>query len=344
MALLPVLDVELDADVAGDGDHVRRTVGRAPGRGGHRDRVLERLPRHDLRGLEVLPDHLDDPLARQIGHLRPLAIRCGDRGAAGERHAQRLGHGVHGRGRAHRVAVADRWCRRAGHLHELLDVDLALGEELAGVPDDRPGAGEAALVVAVQHRPAREDDGRDIDGGGGHDERRRGLVAARRQHDTVDRVAVQDLDTGEVLKIAVEHRRRPLARLLDRMDRELDRDASHVADAGAHAVGEIEMVAVAGCQVGARLGDADDRPARLQLLAGETVVEIALEIERRHVDVGVVEPPVLRPEPPFRLVSHTKSSPNLKRRRALSTPECRGRQARPRQGPWSRDRGTRLPL
>ena len=60
------------------------------------------------------------------------------------------------------------------------------------------------------------------------------------------------------------------------------------------------MVPVAGRQIGARLGDADDRLARLQLLAAEAEIEIALEIERRHVGiVGIVEPGA-RPELPVR--------------------------------------------
>ena len=50
-------------------------------------------------------------------------------------------------------------------------------------------------------------------------------------------------------------------------------------------------MAVAGRQVGAGLGDADDRLAGLQLLAGEAEIQVALEIERGHVGiVGIVEP------------------------------------------------------
>jgi hypothetical protein len=53
------------------------------------------------------------------------------------------------------------------------------------------------------------------------------------------------------------------------MDREFHRDPAGVADAFAHALGELEVMAVAGRKVVAGLGDADDRLARLQLLAGE---------------------------------------------------------------------------
>ena len=76
------------------------------------------------------------------------------------------------------------------------------------------------------------------------------------------RIAVQDLDQAEIGKVAVERRGRPLAGLLDRVHGKLERDAAGVADALAHALGQLDMVAVAGRQVGAGLRDADDRLAR----------------------------------------------------------------------------------
>ena len=64
-----------------------------------------------------------------------------------------------------------------------------------------------------------------------------------------------------------------------------------VADAVAHALGQFEVMPVAGRQVGAGLGDADDRLAGGQLLARQPVIEVALEIERGHARiVGIVEP------------------------------------------------------
>ena len=69
------------------------------------------------------------------------------------------------------------------------------------------------------------------------------------------------------------------------------RDAAGVADALADALGELDVVAVAGREVGAGLGDADDRLARHQLLAAEPEVQVALEVEGGHVRVGgIVEP------------------------------------------------------
>jgi len=65
-----------------------------------------------------------------------------------------------------------------------------------------------------------------------------------RQHDAVDRIAVENLDQREVLQVAVEHRRRPLARLLDRVDREFERDPTGLADPVADARREKEVVPV----------------------------------------------------------------------------------------------------
>src|SRR4029079_1563636 len=64
------------------------------------------------------------------------------------------------------------------------------------------------------------------------------------------------------------------------------------ADAG----GELDMVAVAGGEVVAGLGDADDRLAGLELGAGEAVVQVALHIERGHARIMRVVEPFLRAE------------------------------------------------
>ena len=79
-------------------------------------------------------------------------------------------------------------------------------------------------------------------------------------------VAVEHLDERQIGEVAVEAGGRALAGLLDRMARELEADAAGRRDALAHALRELEVVAVAGREVGAGLGDADDRLARLQLL------------------------------------------------------------------------------
>src|SRR5690606_25694932 len=87
---------------------------------------------------------------------------------------------------------------------------------------------------------------------------------------------------------------RAAAVLEDRMDRELDRNAARVADAVAHAPGQVEMDAIARGQIAARLGDADDRLARAQLLRGHPVIHEPLEIERGLVPPFPVVEPVAR--------------------------------------------------
>ena len=55
-------------------------------------------------------------------------------------------------------------------------------------PDSVPPA------TAVEHRPAGKDDRRHVDGRRAHQAGRHGLVAARRQHHAVERIAVQHFD------------------------------------------------------------------------------------------------------------------------------------------------------
>jgi len=94
-----------------------------------------------------------------------------------------------------------------------------------------------------------------------------------------------------------ENCRRPPAVLEGRVDREFHRDAPGVADAIAHAPGQVEMNAIARIQVASGLRDPDDGSAGAQFRRRDAVVHEALEIERRHVDVIGVGEPVLRSEP-----------------------------------------------
>src|SRR3546814_2244254 len=58
------------------------------------------------------------------------------------------------------------------------------------------------------------------------------------------------------------------------------------------------MMPVAWHQIAPRLRDPDDRPVALQLLQAQPVIEIALDIQRRHVRITrIVEPPT-RPQAP----------------------------------------------
>src|SRR3546814_15604514 len=61
------------------------------------------------------------------------------------------------------------------------------------------------------------------------------------------------------------------------------------------------MDAVAGREIAAGLRDADDRLARGELLLGQAVVQIALEIERRHAGIVLVVEPALAAQAPVHL-------------------------------------------
>src|SRR5262249_22987858 len=114
---------------------------------------------------------------------------------------------------------------------------------------------------------------------------------------------------AEIGEVAVERRGRTLAGFLDRMDRELEGDAAGVVDAFAHARGELEMMAIAGREFRAGLGDAHDRLARCELLLGQPEIEIALEIKRGHARiVGIVEPQLRAQPPRLSIVRHARAS------------------------------------
>ena len=155
---LPVVDIEFDADMAGQRVDMDRRVGRAADRRIDHDAVLERLARQDVGRLQIFPDHPDDAHAGLIGDLAALAVGGRDRGAARQRHAQRLGQRIHGGGGAHGVAVADRR-RRGGHdVHELLVVDLAGGQAPRALSRPRCRsrcAGHCASRSASDRRKAR---------------------------------------------------------------------------------------------------------------------------------------------------------------------------------------------
>ena len=200
--------------------------------------------------------------------------------------------------------------RRAvgGAVEELLLVDLARRQLAPAAPDHRARPDQLAVMPAIEHRPARQHDRRNINGRRRHDARRRGLVAAGGQNDGIDRIAVQRLDQPQIRKVAIECRSRPAAILEDRMDRKFHGDPARIADPLARPLGELEMDAVARRKVAARLRDADDRPSRAQLRRGQPVIHEAFEVERGHVRAGGISEPVARSERLYRYTVHCKLS------------------------------------
>ena len=85
-----------------------RRVGRTADGGVHADGVEERLAGQDVGGFAVGLHHFDDLRTSAVGAFLPVAVRCGNRRRAGQRHAQGLGQRVHRRRSAHRVAKTRR--------------------------------------------------------------------------------------------------------------------------------------------------------------------------------------------------------------------------------------------
>ncbi len=296
----PVLHGKVHPGMAGDGLQVRRRVGGPADGRVDDDGIFERRAGQDLRWPQILQHHRHRTFACFIGHGHAFAERRRNGRIAGQRHAQRLGHGVHRAGGAHGVAMAQRGGGRTDPGHELLIVDRPFGQQAAAFPHDGAGPRALAFPPAVQHRPAVQGNRRNVHRGRAHQQGRRGLVAARAQHHPVDGIAVQHLDKAQVGQVAVQRGGGPLAGFLDGVDGKFHRNAAAIADARLDAVHQEYVDLVAGRDVAAGIGNADDRAFGLQLLAREALVLVAFQIERGHPRVvGVVEP-FLRPEPPVR--------------------------------------------
>ena len=82
------------------------------------------------------------------------------------------------------------------------------------------------------------------------------------------------------------------------MHRKFQHDAAGFAHAFAHALGEHEMMTIAGREIAAGLRDADDRLARLQLRERQAEVHVALQVQRGHVGVGGIVEPGARAQAP----------------------------------------------
>jgi hypothetical protein len=64
-----VVEAQLHAETAGDGQQVDHRVGRSADGRVHPDRVLERVPGHDRRRAQVAVDQVDDDLPGSLGGL-----------------------------------------------------------------------------------------------------------------------------------------------------------------------------------------------------------------------------------------------------------------------------------
>ena len=302
--LHPVGGGDFHACMACHGDDMGLGVARPADSRNHADGVQKALARQDLGRAQVLIGHLHNPAAGFISNLAALAIGRGDRRASGQRQAKRFGHGIHGRGRAHRIAMARRRSRIAGALKELFLVDLARRQLAAAAPDHRARPHQIAFMPPVEHRPARQDNGGNIHRAGRHHLAGGGLVAARGQHHRVDGIAIKDLHQPQIGQIAIQRGGGAAAVFKDRMNRKFHADPTRIADAVTHALGQIEVDAVAGRKVAAALCNTDDRAAGAQFVGRDPVIHEAFQIERYHVRPRRIGKPVLRTETAGGIIGH----------------------------------------
>ena len=190
---LPVIECDRHPDVPRDGGYVNRRIGRAADRRVHDDRIEKRGARQDIRGLPILVHHPHDALAGVIGDLPPLTIRRRNGGGAGKLHAERLCHGVH---RRVAVPMVLQWpvdgAEQAQDINEVADSRSRPRPRSSGVPSTRWFRIQFVSPhwPAIEHRPPGEHDCRCLDRRRRHQAGRCGLVAAHRQHHTVERIPV----------------------------------------------------------------------------------------------------------------------------------------------------------
>ncbi len=127
-----VVEAEIHPRLVGDGQQMEHGVGGPPERHGDGDGVLERLLGHHVPGADAGPEQCHHRLARGEGGVVAPPVDGGSRRAAGESHAEGLGHRGHGVGREH---PGTRPLGRAGVV--LDEAQLLVGERVHGVGPDR---------------------------------------------------------------------------------------------------------------------------------------------------------------------------------------------------------------
>ena len=192
--LVEGLQLEREARLVRDGGQVQHRVRGGAERHVDRDGVGHRLLRHDVARADVPAQQLHDLHPGVLGQAAPRGGHRGDRAVAGQAEADRLGQAVHRVGREHPRAGA---AGRAGavlHLGELRGAHL-LRLDRADPLEDRDQVDRLAAVAAGEHRPAADDDGRDVQAQRGHDHAGDDLVAVGDQHERVERLRhAHDLD------------------------------------------------------------------------------------------------------------------------------------------------------
>ncbi len=228
--LVEVIERQVHPGLVGDRQQVQHGVGGAPEGHHHRDRVLEGLLRHDLSGGDAPFDQTDHGLAARIREVVPAAVHRRGRGAAGQRHADRLGDRRHGVGREHAGAAS---LRGAGQPLDLAQFGVAHrpGRVGANGLEDTDDVERLITPAARQDGAAVDEDGRHVETCGCHEHAGQGLVTACEGDECVEALGVHDgLDRiGDDL---TTHQGRPHA-LVAHGDAVGDRDGDELDGIGA---------------------------------------------------------------------------------------------------------------
>lgn len=126
-------------------------------------------------------------------------------------------------------------------------------------------------MLAVEHRPAGHDNGRDVATGGTHQQCRRGLVTAGEQHYTIDGVAANRFLDVHTRQVAGKHCSGAQVGFAVGKHRKLDRPATCFDHATFDVLGNLPEMRVTRGQLRPGIADADDRLA-LKLMVGNTLI------------------------------------------------------------------------
>ena len=129
--------------------------------------------------------------------------------------------------------------------------------------------------LAVEHRTAGNHDGREIATGSTHQQRRSGLIAACKQHNSINGIGANRLFHIHADKVAKHHGGRAHQSFAKRHHRELEWETPSLVNSALHVIGNAAEVRIAGRKFRPGVADADDRPAIEQVIRQPLVLHPA---------------------------------------------------------------------
>ena len=260
-----ILHREIHPGLVGHGQQVQHRIGRAAHGDVERHGILEGCLRgHRAREQVIAFGIADDQRCGLFEQAAAVDMRGHDGAVARERESERFGQAVHRVGGEHpRARTAAGACGAFDASH-LFVAAIFVGSHHHGVDQvERPLA-----EVPRLHRPARYEDGRDVEPHGGHQHARGDLVAVRDADQCVDLVGVghifdavgNDLARGQRIKHAVVPHGDAV---VDGDGVEFRGETAERFDPLLDVLSDLVQVHVSRNQLGERVGDADDRTAEL---------------------------------------------------------------------------------